>query len=220
MKPGISSSSLLLPRLAVALFGLVAAPLLLAAPTPPADSHWRLSNIATLPTIDPSLTDLMVDADGNLSGVAGCNHYRQTRQDDGYGEITTTREQCSDEKMRQEKAFLNALRHTEEWQMDGERLLLKDGSGRTLAMMLEPIIPTYHFDCQGERVVFDVIRRGEIRLTHDGTTVMMSRTESDSGSRYENETGDIIFSGKGTKGRFIRDETSLDCRQVPGPLED
>ncbi|MCL7744215.1 META domain-containing protein [Guyparkeria hydrothermalis] len=218
MKPGISSS--LLPRLAIALLGLAAAPLLFAASTPPADSHWRLSNIATLPTIDPSLTDLMVDAEGNLSGVAGCNHYRQARQEDGYGEISTTRKQCSAEKMRQEKAFLNALRQTEEWQMDGERLLLKDGSSRTLAMMLEPIIPTYHFDCQGERVVFDVIRRGEIHLTHGDTTVMMTRTDSASGSHYEDESGQIIFSGKGTKGQFTRDETTLDCRQIPGPIED
>ena len=214
------SLSPLLPRLAAALLGLTAAPLLFAAPTPPADSHWRLSNIATLPTIDPSLTDLMVDAEGNLSGVAGCNDYRQTRKNGGYGEIAVTRKLCSDEKMRQEKAFLEALRRTDDWQVDEERLLLKDASGRTLAMMLEPIIPTYHFDCQGERVVFDVIRRGDIRLTHGDTTVMMSKTESASGSRYEDASGEIVFWGKGTQGRFTREGVTRDCRQVPGPVED
>ena len=210
----------LLPRLVVALLGLTAAPLLLAAPLPPADSHWRLSNIATLPTIDPSITDLVVDADHNLSGVAGCNHYRRAYQGDGYGQIAVTRKLCSDEKMRQEKAFLDILRQTTEWQTDEERLLLKDASGRTLAMMLEPIIPTYHFDCQGERVVFDVIRRGEIQLTHDGTTVMMSKTESASGSRYEDDSGEIVFWGKGSQGRFTRDGRSRDCQQVPAPADD
>ena len=219
MKSRISPATLL-PRLVVALLGLAAAPLLLAASTPPADSHWRLSNIATLPTIDPSITDLMVDEDGNLSGVAGCNHYHQARRDDGYGEIAVTRKLCSDEKMRQEKAFLDVLRQTEDWQMDEERLLLKDGSGRTLAMMLEPIIPTYHFDCQGERVAFDVIRRGDIRLTHNDTTVMMSKTESASGSRYEDESGEIVFWGKGTQGRFTRDDRTWQCRQVPGPVDE
>lgn len=218
MKTGIRPASPL-PRLLVALLGLTAAPLLFAAGTPPADSHWRLSNIATLPTIDPSLTDLMVDEQGNLSGLAGCNHYRQARRGDDYGKIVVTRKQCSDEKMRQEKAFLSALRHTQDWQMDGERLLLKDGNDRTLAMMLEPIIPTYHFDCQGEPIVFDVIRRGEIRLTHDGSTVMMNKTESDSGSRYEGVNGDIVFWGKGTQGRFTRDGTTKECRQVPGPVD-
>ena len=210
----------LLPRLVVALLGLTAAPLLLAAPLPPADSHWRLSNIATLPTIDPSITDLVVDADYNLSGVAGCNHFRRAYQGDGYGQIAVTRKLCSDEKMRQEKAFLDILRQTTEWQTDEERLLLKDASGRTLAMMLEPIIPTYHFDCQGERVVFDVIRRGEIQLTHDGTTVMMSKTESASGSRYEDDSGEIVFWGKGSQGRFTRDGRSRDCQQVPAPADD
>ena len=210
----------LLPRLVVALLGLTAAPLLLAAPLPPADSHWRLSNIATLPTIDPSITDLVVDADHNLSGVAGCNHYRRAYQGDGYGQIAVTRKLCSDEKMRQEKAFLDILRQTTEWQTDEERLLLKDASGRTLAMMLEPIIPTYHFDCQGERVVFDVIRRGEIQLTHDGTTVMMSKTESASGSGYEDDSGAIVFWGKGSKRRFTRDGRSRDCQQVPAPADD
>jgi len=195
--------------------GLAFAASAAAAPMPPTDSHWRLANIATLPTIDPSITDLVVDSDGNLSGVAGCNHYRQARKGDGYGEIAVTRKACSDEKMRQEKAFLDVLRHTQEWQMDDERLLLKDGSGRTLAMMLEPIVPTYHFDCQGERVVFDAIRRGEMRLTHDDTTVMMKQTESASGSRYEDESGDIVFWGKGTEGRFTRGERSWECRQVP-----
>ncbi|KTG17592.1 MULTISPECIES: META domain-containing protein [unclassified Guyparkeria] len=209
-----------LPRLIVALLGLTATPLLFAASMPPADSHWRLSNIATLPTIDPSLTDLMVDADGNLSGVAGCNDYSQPRENGGYGEIAVTRKLCSDEKMRQEKAFLQALRHTEEWQVDEERLLLKDDAGRTLAMMLEPIIPTYHFDCQGERVVFDVIRRGDIRLTHDDTTVMMSKTESASGSRYADESGEIVFWGKGMQGRFTRDGRTRECRQVPAPTGD
>ena len=219
MQQGIASI-LHLPRLIVALLSLTAAPLLFAASTPPADSHWRLSNIATLPTIDPSITDLMVDADGNLSGVAGCNHYRQPHGNGGYGEIAVTRKLCSDEKMRQEKAFLDVLRQTDDWQMDEERLLLKDASGRTLAMMLEPIIPTYHFDCQGERVVFDVIRRGDIRLTHADTTVMMSKTESASGSRYEGESGEIVFWGKGTQGRFTRDGKTLQCQQVPAPTGD
>ena len=209
-----------LARLSFALLGLAAAPLVLAASMPPADSHWRLSNIANMPSIDPSITDLMVDADGNLSGIAGCNRYRQTRQADGYGEIAMTRKLCSDEKMRQEKAFLDALRHTTDWQTDEERLLLKDEEGRTLAMMLEPIVPTYHFDCQGERVVFDAIRRGEIRLTHADTTVMMSKTESASGSRYRDESGEIVFWGKGTQGRFTRDGETRECRQVPAPAND
>lgn len=210
----------LLPRLAAGLIGLVVAPLLLAAPTPPADSHWRLGTIATLPTIDPSLTDLVVDSDANLSGVAACNHYRRPRTDDGYGEVAVTRKSCASDRMRQEKAFLKALEHTTDWQVDGERLMLKDAQDRTLAVMLKPIVRTYRFDCQGESVVFDVIRRGRIRLTHGDTTMLMTRTESASGSRYEDDSGETVFWGRGTEGRFTRDGETLDCRQVPPPTDD
>jgi len=168
-----------LSRLVGAIAALAFSSLALAAPTPPTGSHWRLSNIATLSTIDPTLTDLLVDSEGNLSGVAGCNRYRQPLTDEGYGEIAVTRKACPEERMRQEEAFLDMLRQTADWQVDDEgRLQLKDEAGAVLAVMLEPIVPSYHFDCGGKRVSFDVIRRGEILLTHGEATVMLSKTRS------------------------------------------
>ncbi|HER34763.1 MAG: META domain-containing protein [Halothiobacillaceae bacterium] len=206
-----------LSRLVGAIAALAFSSLALAAPTPPTGSHWRLSNIATLSTIDPTLTDLLVDSEGNLSGVAGCNRYRQPLTDEGYGEIAVTRKACPEERMRQEEAFLDMLRQTADWQVDDEgRLQLKDEAGAVLAVMLEPIVPSYHFDCGGKRVSFDVIRRGEILLTHGEATVMLSKTRSASGSRYENESGSVVFWGKGSEGRFTRDGETLDCQQVPG----
>lgn len=201
-------------------FGLAAgllAPMAQAAPTPPSDTHWRLANVAGLDSIDPSITDLVVDTEGNISGVAGCNRYQRPLSDDGYGEIVVTRKSCSDSQMEQEAAFLQALEHTREWDTDGERLLLRDAQGRTLAMMLEPITRTYHFDCQGQSVVFDVIRRGQIRLSVDGESVLMQREESASGSRYRDEDGEMTFWGKGTEGRFTRDGETRECQQVPPP---
>ncbi len=191
-----------------------------AADRPPVDSQWRLANISTLQNMDPTLTDLVVDADGDLSGVAGCNNYRREWGEDGYGEIAVTRKTCGEERMRQEEAFLEVLENTVDWKLDGERLLLKGPDGRNLAVMLEPITRSYHFDCEGKPVAFDVIRRGQIRLSHDGETVMMTRTESASGSRYENEDGDIVFWGKGTEGTFEVDGEKRDCRQVPNPDAD
>ncbi|WP_410473953.1 META domain-containing protein [Guyparkeria sp. TX1] len=201
-------------------FGLAAvllAPMAQAAPTPPSDTHWRLANVAGLDSIDPSITDLVVDTEGNISGVAGCNQYQRPLSDDGYGEIAVTRKSCSDSQMEQEAAFLQALEHTREWDTDGERLLLRNAQGRTLAMMLEPITRTYHFDCQGQSVVFDVIRRGQIRLSVDDETVLMQREESASGSRYRDEDGEMTFWGKGTEGRFTRDGETRECQQVPPP---
>ena len=201
-------------------FGLLAGllvPSAQAAPTPPTDTHWRLANVAGLESIDPSITDLVVDSEGNLSGVAGCNQYRRPLGDDGYGEIALTRKSCGESAMAQEAAFVQALEHTRAWDTDGERLLLRDAQGRTLAMMLEPITRTYHFDCQGQSVVFDVIRRDQIRFSVDGETVLMQRQQSASGSRYQDENGEMTFWGKGTEGRLTRDGETRECQQVPPP---
>jgi len=190
------------------------APLAQAEPTPPTDTHWRLANVAGLENIDPTLTDLVIDADGNLSGMAGCNRYRRPLGDEGYNEIAVTRKSCSEPKMKQEAAFLRALQHTRSWDTDGERLLLRDAQGRTLAMMLEPITRSYHFDCQGKLVTFDVIRGDQIRLTVDGETVLMRREESASGSRYRDEDGEMTFWGKGMTGRFTQAGETRECQQV------
>lgn len=195
----------------------LASPAALAADTPPADSHWRLANIATLESIDPTITDLVVDAEGNLSGLAGCNTYRRPLGPDGYQETALTRKTCSEGKMKQEAAFLEVLRHTVDWQQDGKRLLLKGPDGRNLAVMLAPITRSYHFDCGGETIAFDVLRRGHIRLSHGDQTVLMHETASASGSRYENEDESVIFWGKGQQGTFEVDGEKRDCRQVPAP---
>ncbi|MFP4639545.1 MAG: META domain-containing protein [Guyparkeria sp.] len=188
-----------------------------AADRPPVDSQWRLANIVSLQNIDPTLTDLVVDADGNIGGVAACNDYRRDWDGDEYGDIAVTRKTCGEERMEQEEAFLEAVRKTVDWQVDGERLLLKDADGRNLAVMLEPITRSYHFDCEGKEISFDVIRRGQIRLFHDDQDVLMSRTESASGSRYESEDGNVVFWGKGQEGTFEVDGEKRDCRQVPNP---
>ncbi|MFN2381345.1 MAG: META domain-containing protein [Guyparkeria sp.] len=214
---GTPSSTRTICALALGLSAALATPMTLASATPPTDTHWRLANVAGLERIDPTITDLVVDAEGNLSGVAGCNQYRRPLDDDGYGAIAVTRKSCPEAKMQQEAAFLQALEHTREWDADGERLLLRDAQGRTLALMLEPITRTYHFDCQGKSVVFDVIRRGQIRLSVDGETVLMDQVESASGSRYRDEDGDMTFWGKGSEGRFTRDGDTRECQQVPPP---
>lgn len=218
--PSIRPATTAAIRLLTAALAMTFAPLVLAVSTPPTDSHWRLANIASLTSIDPSLTDLMVDAEGNISGMAGCNQYHRSLGDDGYSPIAVTRKACPDEIMTQEQAFLAALELTTSWRVDNDRLLLQGAGGQTLAVMLEPIIPTYHFDCQGEPVVFDVIRRGQIRLTHQGQTVMMERTQTASDTRYVDESGDVVFWGKGPQGWFTRDGETRECQQVPPPAQD
>lgn len=217
MRIAISSAGLRTIGLCLAIaLGIATAPAG-AAPTPPTDTHWRLGNVVGLQELDPTITDLVVDSEGNLSGIAGCNHFRRELGDDGYAATIVTRRSCSEARMRQETAFLQAIERTRDWEHDGERLLLRDAEGRTLAMMLEPITRSYHFDCEGKAVVFDVIRRGQIRLTVDDRTVLMQREESASGSRYRDKDGTITFRGRGTTGRLTRGDETRECRQVPPP---
>jgi len=201
-----------------ALLAMTLAPMTtLAAEQPPTDSQWRLADITALDTIDPSLTHLVVDAEGNLGGNAGCNTFRRQWQDDGYAEIAVTRKMCDEDRMRQETAFLEALRQTADWTVDGRTLLLRNAEGQRLAMMLEPITRRYHFVCGEETIRFDVVGKDRIRLTHAGGTVDLNRTRAASGSRYESEDGETVFWGKGTQGRFEVGDSTRECRQIPNP---
>jgi len=211
-------AGILHPTRLAALLALGLAPItLFAAPQPPADSQWRLASIATLDTLDPRLTTLVVDGDGNLSGMAGCNNYRRDWQGDGYAEIAVTRKMCADDRMRQETAFLDVLRQTTDWKTGDRRLVLRDAEGTRLAMMLEPITRRYHFVCGEETIRFDVVGDERIRLTHADGTLDLKRVPSASGSRYESEDGKTVFWGKGTQGRFEVNQETRECRQVPNP---
>jgi len=188
-----------------------------AADRPPADSQWRLATLPGVGTIDPSQTRLRVDAQGNLSGKAGCNTFRQDFSESGYGEIALTRKTCPEANMRQEEAFVEALRRVEDWQVEDRRLTLRDAQGERLAVLIEPATRRYHFVCGEETIRFEALDRETIRLTHAGGTLDLSRVRAASGARYESEDGQVVFWGKGTTGRFEVDGSARDCEQIPAP---
>jgi heat shock protein HslJ len=208
-----------LTRFAIGLGALLAlTPLTLpAAPQPPADSRWVLTDIASLDSIDPSITRIEVDAEGNISGTAGCNRLHATRDKNRYSEIGVTRKHCEEYRMRQEEAFLAALRETADWEMDEGRLILRDRKGERLAVMDEPLRRRYHFVCGKETIRFEVIAPDRIRLTHAGGTLVLEQTRSASGTRYASDDGRVVFWGKGTQGRFEVDGETRECRQIPNP---
>lgn len=206
-------------RLAIGLGALLAlTPMTLpAAEHPPADSRWVLTDIASLDTIDPSITRLEVDGEANIGGTAGCNRYRATWDGNRYSDIGLTRKSCDEYRMRQEEAFLAALRVTVDWEMDDGRLILRDREGKRLAVMNEPLTRRYHFVCGEETIRFEVIAPERIRLTHAGGTLILEQTRSASGARYASDDDRVVFWGKGTQGRFEVDGESRECRQIPNP---
>lgn len=77
---------------------------------------------------------LMLDAQGRVSGTAGCNTYTGQARIEGmtvqFGPLGSTRRLCGDAAvMAQEKAFLDALQAARQARIEGDRLELRDASG-------------------------------------------------------------------------------------------
>jgi heat shock protein HslJ len=87
----------------------------------------------------------LFDADGNVSGSAGCNNYSAGYEVDGpasaasgtisIGPAATTRMMCAEPEgiMEQENAYLAALQSATNYQIEGDQLLLTDADGTKLA---------------------------------------------------------------------------------------
>jgi len=79
------------------------------------------------------------DAQGNISGSAGCNSYRGTYIVAGtqlsIGPLATTRMACPEPVMQQENEFLAALGATGQYSIAGDRLTLRDADGSTQAVL-------------------------------------------------------------------------------------
>ena len=97
---------------------------------------WIAEEVAGLPVpggIEPSL---VVEADGKVSGHAGCNGYFGSVIIDGeamsFGNLGATRMACAEPAMSQEDRLLRALDSTRGYRLLGGNLVLLDGAGSTL----------------------------------------------------------------------------------------
>ena len=119
------------------------------------DVHHQLKDIATLPgadlintrwqlsalgneILDPASQQapyLTLDSEGKVRGHAGCNGLNGSYQHDddslSFGAIATTRKACPD--MEGEQAFLQALKASRQFRIDGELLTLFDANNQPLA---------------------------------------------------------------------------------------
>lgn len=113
------------------------------AQTPPSLTgvNWQLTDVNINNGIVAAVGEAtaVFGEDGSLSGSTGCNNYRTTFTQDGSAlaispEIISTRMACPDGALsEQEAAFLAALPQTATYQMDGDRLELRDADGALLA---------------------------------------------------------------------------------------
>lgn len=73
---------------------------------------------------------------GRAHGALSCNSFRtaydETETALGFGGIITTRKGCAPDVMQQERLVLKFLEQTASFTIDGDDLVLKDGTGREL----------------------------------------------------------------------------------------
>lgn len=98
---------------------------------------WIAEEVAGQPVpggLEPSLT---VAPDGKVSGHAGCNGYFGSVIISGeamsFGNLGSTRKACTEPTMGQEDRLLNALDSTRGYRLQGDDLVLLDGTGAALA---------------------------------------------------------------------------------------
>lgn len=107
--------------------------------TPKADligSTWLAEDIDGRGVIDNAQSTLIFGTDGRVSGNAGCNRYGGTIALKGASliidQVFSTKMACvAPALMDQETRFLEALQATRSYRMDGTKLLLVDGAGKT-----------------------------------------------------------------------------------------
>ena len=108
------------------------------------DTAWQVQSYnngrgGVVTTLQNTQLTATFDAQGNISGSAGCNSYRGTYIVDGtqlsIGPLATTRRACPEPVMQQENEFLAALGATSQYSIAGDRLTLRDADGSTQAVL-------------------------------------------------------------------------------------
>ena len=99
--------------------------------------RWNLARIGQLPAPADTKAHLIFDAEGRISGDAGCNRLGASyiARPDGVflaGPGMSTMMACPEPAMSTERAVFDALDGARGWRLDGDRLTLIDAEGAPL----------------------------------------------------------------------------------------
>lgn len=107
-------------------------------PTPILEVSWTAEEIGGI-AATPEITTLTIARDFRAGGRGGCNSYFSQAKLAGetlsFSAAAATHMACDDLQMAQEAVFFEALASTRFWRLDGDRLLLLDAEGRTVARL-------------------------------------------------------------------------------------
>ena len=123
--------------LAVALGGCGTLRSLFGRPAEVGDSEWILQSLNGKPLVEDSNITLSFDK-GRAGGYAGCNwygwNYRPSGPTPQVPEVTITVRLCSEPAgvMEQEQEYVEALRQMKAFEVQGDRLLVKDAEDEAI----------------------------------------------------------------------------------------
>jgi heat shock protein HslJ/uncharacterized membrane protein len=89
---------------------------------------WRLESLAGAGVPDGAQATLEFPSEGRANGNGSCNRFNGVVTVEGntirFGGLATTRKACAEAVMRQEDAYLAALREAERFELEGDALLI------------------------------------------------------------------------------------------------
>ncbi len=107
-----------------------------------AGTAWRAESIGGRGVMDRPSSTVRFDAEGGVSGRAGCNQFSGGYETDGVvlsvGPLGMTKRMCAPAVMEQEQAFTQALERTAEYALSDDGFLRCYDAERTEVLRLAP----------------------------------------------------------------------------------
>ena len=124
------------------LFCMIALPVLATAgkETGLSGAEWVATRIQDVAAPAKGAPTLRINAEGRVSGFAGCNRLSGTARIDGtgiaFGPLATTRMACAGPSMELEAGYLKALGAVTRFDVTNAKLVLLDANDRPLLMFV------------------------------------------------------------------------------------
>lgn len=100
--------------------------------------HWRVNRLQNRPVVSPSdMYILLVHNQGMVQGFGGCNrlhgYYKLNGKNIRFTGLAITKKLCPG-RMEDERAFVDVLKMTTEWNIQGKYLRFTSSKGELLAL--------------------------------------------------------------------------------------
>lgn len=148
---------------------------------------WLLDDLGGKPPVAETFPSAAFAEDGTIAGTGGCNRYRGSYTVSGSTikideALASTMMACEETVMAQEAAFFDALVKARAFSVEGEKLILSDDAGKTLAV----------FTAQSQSLAGT---KWQVQAYNNGKSAVVSVLEGTTPSVEFSEDGKVSGSG-------------------------